>query len=158
MERISKLLSELADLMRQEGIGKEAIHHIHQLQMRLRFATSVPRAIADSIPAEAPSKWSKRVRKAETPIDFIQREYASWLGKGLTRAHLRRLDMSLYDALNHWLKNNALPSEVDLPTKKEMIDRKIAQTIPRPAAYLPEQREKLRLYRAARRRAAKIKS
>lgn len=154
IRRISSLLSELAELMRQERLGKEAIHHVHQLQMRVQFAAYNPRTVADEIPAQAPAKWSKRDKKNESPVDFIRREYADWIGKGLTRAHLRRLDMTLYDALNHWLKSNELPSEIDLPTKTELIDRKIAQAGLGSISF-SSQPEKLRLYRAARRRAAK---
>jgi hypothetical protein len=63
--------------------------------------------------------------------------------------------MSLYEALKHWLKTNQLPNSIDLPTKKEMNDRQIAATRQLNVQYSPEQREKLRLYRAARRRATK---
>jgi hypothetical protein len=149
--KIAKLLSQLVELMRQEGMGKEALHHLRQLQMRVRFdATSRPRF--DEPPTVAPATWLRRERRDESPVDFIRREYNPWLGKSLTRAHLRQLDMSLYEALKHWLRENDAPPDFDLPTKKEMTDRKIAQTEELSLVFTPEQRERLRLYQAAKRR------
>jgi hypothetical protein len=160
IEKIATLLSELADLMRQEDLGKESIHHLRQLQMRIRFAqeqSPKTRRAQAAPPAEAPARWLQRNDRDESPIDFIRREYAAWLGS-ISRANLRSLDMSLYDALKHWLRNNQLPADIDLPTKREMIDREVADASPRPIRHTAEQREKLRLNQAARRRAAKADS
>jgi hypothetical protein len=113
-----------------------------------------------SLPEHAPALWLERENRKETPAEFIKREYTPWLGKGLTQAHIRHLDRSLYMALHQWLRWHELPPDLDLPTKKEMNDRKLRQlgeeplkALPSKGATLsPEMRESLRLYEVARRR------
>jgi hypothetical protein len=157
IEKIAGLLSELADLMRQEDLGKESLHHLRQLQMRIRFAQE--RSPSDAqvrrpLPQRPPAWWLERQSKDESPIDFIRREWGEWLGHGLTKAHLRA-DMSLYQALKHWLRKNEMPPDVDLPSKQEMTDRKLADLESLAVSHSPEQRELMRLKDAARRRAHK---
>ena len=55
----------------------------------------------------------------------MQRVYGQWLGQGLTRAHVNRLDPKLAAAIYNWLSrpNNVWPPDVDLPTKSEQISR-----------------------------------
>lgn len=153
--KIAAILTELAELMQQEGMGKEALHHLHQLQMRVRFAAPSASSPPQNIPTDPPAKWVDRTSREETPVDFIRREYFPWLGKGLTSAHIRRLDISLYEALKRWVRTNGPVPNFDLPTKKEMIDRRISEGTEFKIVYSPEQREKLRLYQALRRRSAK---
>jgi hypothetical protein len=156
IEKIAGLLSDLADLMRQEDLGKESLHHLRQLQMRVRFAraTSKPTAIERNMPEVPPALYAQRVDRNETPVAFLLREWGPFIGHGLTRAHLRA-DMGLYNALNHWLKTNELPPGLDLPSKQSMIDRKLAESKSLTIVHSPEQRERLRLQQAARRRAQK---
>jgi hypothetical protein len=161
IQKITLLLTELADLMRQEDLGKESLHHLRQLQMRVRFADEKFASRSDKaheLHLGNPAKWRTRKDKNETPVDFIRREYARSLGRGLTKAHLRRADKSLYDSLNYWLQKNQLPEGFDLPTKQEMIDRTISETGTLPIVHSPEQRERLRLNQAARRRALRQRS
>lgn len=76
------------------------------------------------LPSTAPEKY-QGLRGPETPPAFVQRVYGEWLGHGLTRAHIRKLDSKLYDAINNWLSRpgNEWPADVDLPTLKELNDR-----------------------------------
>jgi hypothetical protein len=97
----------------------------------------------------------KRQNTDESPIDFIRREYSQWLGGTLTRAHIRRLDMTLYEALNRWLRSHELPADFNLPTRAETMEKQLSQAEDLSFTFTPEQREKLRLYNAARRRARK---
>jgi hypothetical protein len=121
INKIARLLSDIAGLMRQEDLGKDSLHHLRQLQMRIRFAqtqsTQEP-PVPHELPSQPPPLWRNRKNKDENPVDFIRREYSRWLGKGLTRAHL----------LKHWLRENDLPDDLDLPTKSAMIDRELADT------------------------------
>lgn len=55
------------------------------------------------LPARAPEEWSKRKGRKENPVAFIERVYATWLHRGLTRSHLLALDRPLYTALGVWL-------------------------------------------------------
>jgi hypothetical protein len=113
-----------------------------------------------SLPEQAPALWLERENRKETPAEFIKREYAPWVGQGLTQAHIRHLDRSLYMALHQWLRWHELPPDLDLPTKKELNDRKLRELGEDPlkalpskgAALSPEMRESLRLYEVARRR------
>lgn len=76
------------------------------------------------LPTEAPEKYPG-LTGGETPPDFVQRVYGQWLGQGLTRAHVNRLDPKLAAAIYNWLSrpNNVWPPDVDLPTKSEQISR-----------------------------------
>lgn len=76
-------------------------------------------------PKKAPALWAKDKQPNDTPPDFIKRHYAPWLGKGLGRAQINNLDPRLYMALSNWLRNNDLPTDLDLPTIKEQNDRTI---------------------------------
>ncbi len=65
------------------------------------------------------------LRGPETPPAFVARVYGEWLGHGLTRAHIRKLDSKLSVAIDNWLSRpgNQWPAEVDLPTKAEQTSR-----------------------------------
>lgn len=78
------------------------------------------------LPSKAPEIY-QGLRGPETPPAFVQRVYGEWLGHGLTRAHIRKLDPVLYTAMNNWLKKPDCewPAEVDLPTLKEQNTRDI---------------------------------
>jgi hypothetical protein len=74
----------------------------------------------------APLSWNESRLPAETPPNFIRRVYDNWLGKGLDRAHIRSLDPSLSQALDNWLRKNPMPEDIDLPTRKQNNDRRLA--------------------------------
>ncbi|MBJ7319217.1 MAG: hypothetical protein JHC96_10495 [Brevundimonas sp.] len=74
-------------------------------------------------PETAPVFWAREKQVGDTPPDFIRRVYAPWLGKGLTRPDIKRLDPQLYVALSNWLRKNEMPNDLDLPTLKEANDR-----------------------------------
>jgi hypothetical protein len=82
------------------------------------------------LPDIAPELYSARPDQSEKPIQFIKRVYAPWLGQGLSQAHINRLDKQLYTALHNWLRHNELPADLDLPTKQEMITRRVEQLGP----------------------------
>jgi hypothetical protein len=104
--------------------------------------------------SQTPAKWLERKNKKETPIDFIRREYAPWLRDGtLSRPFIRKIDKSLYAALSNWLLNNRnLPADLDLPTKKQLNDRRLKEVGTLSLDLPPEARERRRLYQLARRR------
>jgi hypothetical protein len=76
------------------------------------------------LPSAAPETY-QGLAGPETPPEFVQRVYGPWLGHGLTRAHIRKLDWTLYQAIINWLSRpqNSWPADVDLPTKAEQITR-----------------------------------
>lgn len=80
------------------------------------------------LPDKAPELWldrDKRLRE-EAP-QFIKRVYEPWLGKGLTRTDIGRLDKSLGYAITDWLtpQGRVWPEDVDLPSMEEWRTRAI---------------------------------
>ena len=82
------------------------------------------------VPEKAPALWAEAKQPGDTPPVFIQRYYGPWIGKGLSRPDLDRLDHTLYVALGRWLEKpgNTLP--FDLPSKRELMKREAAQGMP----------------------------
>lgn len=76
------------------------------------------------LPTEPPERY-QGLRGPETPPVFVQRVYGEWLGHGLSRAHIRQLDPTLYQAIVNWTRKpeNEWPADVDLPTLKEQNTR-----------------------------------
>ena len=113
---------------------------------------------APSLPEVAPLLWKNRKDRKISAIDFLKTTYAEWYGMGLTQQHIRRLDKGLYDALHQRL--HFRPEEravLDLPTRKEMNDKRLAAAgLPADPAEMDDQeRERLRLHGVARARAAR---
>ena len=157
IEKIAGLLAELGELMRQEDLGRESLHHLRQLQMRVRFAQDRPHATEqNALPEEAPELWTGR-QSSEDPVSFIRRVYKDFLGSpGFGRNSLRHLDMALYKSLQRHIATHGEPPDFDLPSKSELVDRDLANIRPQsPVPHTPEEREKMRLKKAAQRRAKK---
>lgn len=84
--------------------------------------------VKKSIPLVAPEKWtSKGKQERETPVEFIQRVYGRFLGSGLTRAHLLKLDKPLYNALAQHMRMHGKELPFDLPSKREVVDRQLSE-------------------------------
>lgn len=107
--RIRMVFPELAELERAEAEGQNFWAN----------CVSKQQAETPSLPKEAPALWDRDKQPGDTPPDFIKRHYAPWLGKGLWRNNLGRLDPQLYTALSNWLRKNKLPEDFDLPSKRE---------------------------------------
>jgi len=134
----------------------QLLKQVARLQFRVRHATRISSktlSAADTeVPTIAPVRWLDRANRQETPVEFVRREYKSWLGR-LSRAHIRQLDRSLYTALNNWLaKHKSLPPDLDLPTKKELNDRQIKSLGEISVKLSAEARDLRRLYELSRRR------
>jgi hypothetical protein len=69
--------------------------------------------------------WEHRKGRKENPVAFLRRVYAPWLGRGMTRADLRRIDLPLYRAFSAWLRRHPEDPVAELPSLSEAIDRKI---------------------------------
>ena len=82
---------------------------------------------ARSLPDTAPATWSESKLPGEAPPVFVKRIYGLWLGHGLDRPRIKRLDPKLYAAINNWVARpeNTWPSDVDLPTREEQNRRTI---------------------------------
>lgn len=164
---IDKLLNTASELMnRTRGIDKQAYEYLRRLRVTVRFALSASEPENfDYPPLRAPKNWAEREDKSESPIDFINREYAPWLAnKSISRADIRKLDRQLYTALYNWIaKHGDISASVDLPKLSQANERKLRAAGPkikspnrlRKVSELPmEEREQLRLYKLAQRRKA----
>ena len=87
-----------------------------------RPADSAATGATLELPSAAPETY-QGLAGPETPPEFVQRVYGPWLGHGLTRAHIRKLDWTHYQAIMNWLSRpqNSWPADVDIPTKAELI-------------------------------------
>lgn len=82
-----------------------------------------------ALPDKAPELWVERdLNRRENAPQFIRRVYGGWLGRGLARKDIGRLDGDLYKALSVWLSRHKddeiaqlLPSQSD--KIDELIDR-----------------------------------
>ncbi|MBL1438221.1 MAG: hypothetical protein COB08_018730 [Rhodobacteraceae bacterium] len=123
----------------------------------------LPKHGAQALPEKAPEMFQKRDNRSEKPHEFINRVYKCWLGKGLAQNHILNLDKPLYHALHNWIQRNTFPTNLDLPSKKEVSDLELATlglqdggTLPCPS-FQNDLKDQIRLYYAARNRAKKDK-
>lgn len=109
------------------------------------------------LPKKAPIKFENRNRDPELAgkkiMDFLRLVYRDWLNGELSRAQLRKLDPSADRAVQNFLSRKPLPSDIKLPTKKELVDQELQQIFP---GGLPN-RNATRLMSAAKRRLASPK-
>lgn len=83
--------------------------------------------VGPSAPPRAPEFYTKRKDRDENPVTFIERVYAEWLGHGLTSADIARLDPKLSLSLRVFYSTKGRPTDFDLPTKKQRIDKLILE-------------------------------
>lgn len=123
-DRAKALVAELArtptaDRPRMRGI----------LLQLLALYPPEPEEHSAALPDQAPELWVERdLNRRENAPQFIRRVYAPWLGRGLARKDISRLDGDLYKALSVWLSRHKddeiaqlLPSQSD--KIDELIDR-----------------------------------
>ncbi|MBX9727137.1 MAG: hypothetical protein K2X09_07715 [Rickettsiales bacterium] len=80
------------------------------------------------LPDKAPELWIDRDKSLREDVpQFIRRVYEPWLGKGLTRTDMRRLDKRLASEITDWLvpQGRVWPEDVDLPSMQEWRTRAI---------------------------------
>jgi hypothetical protein len=148
--KITTLMNELVELVENEdSISSADKSTLKKLQTRIQFAITAGASAtpALSIPQLAPAKWLERKNKDETPLDFIRRGYAPWLGKGLSKPDIRRLDRSLYLAIYTWTRaGGVIPPDFDLPTRKQVNDAELKRRGFSSGQLDPDTREAMRLY------------
>lgn len=155
-ELILELASELSMLDHDDDRRVNLLRGLLGLFPELRIADA--HALGSALPENAPALWNEHREAGDTPPTFIKRHYEPWLGKGLTRADIRRLDQKLYQALASWVQRHGDPG-LDLPTIKEINDRwveRVERGAPAPSD--PSQAAKLKLAMRYRARKADPKS
>lgn len=81
------------------------------------------------LPTKAPMLW-KEAREKGIKVDphiFTHLYYRKWIGHGLTRQHLNRLDPDLYRALSVWEHRHPQDRIAAIPTLAEVLDQRIAK-------------------------------
>jgi hypothetical protein len=123
--------------------------------------------ISSPAPEKAPELWGEKDRRksAENIDAFIRRVYSSYAAKGMTMAHLSRLDHHGYQAWYGWKKLPAnRGSETPLPTRSLAHDLALANleqkiSLAEIARMLPEAiGDQYRLYRTAANRRSRHKN
>jgi hypothetical protein len=123
--RVGLERQKLIDQFTSEFPGVPILPFLKRLFPEVQFDASVAASDGNlsALPTVAPAIWASAKQAGDTPPVFIKRHYEPWLGKGLARPDIKRLDKGLYDSLNNWLRHNEMPADVDLPTLKEKNDR-----------------------------------
>jgi hypothetical protein len=149
LDRATNILSDLELIVTRSCDGDTVLlHRIEQFKVRLgalmpelrkrnrEWELDMPEGLT-----AAPELFKKRAERSESSVTFLRRVYKRWIGKGLCKFHIRRLDMSLYEALNY----STLPEDLILPTKSEYVTAQIeehAAEISAPLRLLPSPRQK----------------
>jgi hypothetical protein len=126
---LAKMEAAQADMVR-------ALHHIqtsHDLspnEMTTLLAVLAGRSFMNTpdagalLPSKAPELWSERdLNMRENAPKFTTRVYAQWIGKGLARRDIARLDPDLYKALSVWLARHPDDEIAQiLPSQSDQLD------------------------------------
>lgn len=131
--------SPILNRAEQDAVLKQlGLHLPPELTPQFHGLAPGPPKQQTSIPDHAPQLWkdgreitlhlpSGEVRKQTfNPVQFIRAIYGRWIGRGLTRRHLNKLDPDLYRALSVWEHRHPEDRLMELPTLAEEIDAKIA--------------------------------
>jgi hypothetical protein len=164
LDNIEKLLKATHDLMSEEpSIDRAAFEHLRQLRAKVRYAISAATpAKPDDPPAVAPLLWRDRDSLGEdlSPLQFTSKIYEPWLGKNISRATIRRIDIQLYMAYySHKITSEQLDA-IGLPTRTALNTKKLESIGPLKRArqslkildISPDEKERARLWIVARRR------
>jgi hypothetical protein len=74
------------------------------------------------LPDVAPEPWATRKnRRCESPSAFARRVYADWIGHGLTREDILRLDRPLYMAMAKALERKGPEDQLVLPGRDDVL-------------------------------------
>ncbi|MDR3487394.1 MAG: hypothetical protein P4M05_21120 [Bradyrhizobium sp.] len=152
--KAASMMQKLVDLCEQDStINPEILSQVKMLQIELQFAFAsdmTEHLTQHNVPEVAPELWLNRQdERKENPWQFIERAYSDYLGKGLSRPDIRRLDPSLYQAFSNWKSNGGeLPDNFDelLPGRKKMNSIKMQMAGMSRDLISPEAKEVLRLY------------
>lgn len=106
-------------------VGRDMAAYLTPLAQQWIAAQAHPAAKALTLP-KAPPKYPYKPRMRGGIVKYLQDNWGPYIAAGvLTQANLRSIDPPAYRALHNWLRQNDLPEDLRLPTKKEAIDREI---------------------------------
>lgn len=83
---------------------------------------------APSLVLALPEKPMREIRNRENIVEYLRSPegFGPWIEAGaLTRPLLRSISPKAYQSLVNWLRNNELPDDIEIPTKAQIMDRRI---------------------------------
>lgn len=128
LDTAQRILNRLANLSWTNGRSLNATERIAVLRTAIAILEhDVGIKDPPKLPGTAPTFWSDRNPEGGmNPAEFTRAIYGRWIGHGLTRQQLRKLDYPLYRALSVWESRHPDDRIKELPTITEVVDRKIA--------------------------------
>ncbi len=121
---------------------------------------AVQSVVGEAAPSVAPTLWKDRDRSKKMKCtDFVLDVYKPWIGKGLRRHHLKKIDAQLYQTLGAFFARNGVPEKLEsLENADEKItlefleERGIAEPKDALRVFKNDPREAQRVYAAALRK------
>jgi len=121
---------------------------------------AVQSVVGEATPSVAPMLWKDRDRSKKMKCtDFVLDVYKPWIGKGLRRHHLKKIDTQLYQTLGAFFARNGVPKRLEsLENADEKItlefleERGIAEPKDALRVFKDDPREAQRVYAAALRK------
>lgn len=144
-ERINKFKSvislSLLDFVRElERTGYSTADAEDVAGIAIKIALDVKSASSKSkpqiaLPKKARKLWTGNHLDDDNPATFIMREYAEYMGKGLTTGTIRRLDPTLASLYSAWKNPKEgpppeLPAGFELPSARKAIDQRDSALTP----------------------------
>lgn len=157
-EKYTTMLLKKLRYIKANGLALKPPPYLSPVDRMLRAIARSQTETPPSKPEVAPELWPTIAQQQnETVVAFIDRVYGNYLGHGLTRADIRRLDPPLYQALNSWLRKKASYLPFELPTLQEETDARLLWKKESPADLEKRARELEREASAIRRRLKKAR-
>lgn len=80
------------------------------------------------LPKTPPETWLERDKEdMESPAEFTRRVYGAWIGRGLRRRDISRLDPPLYRALAVWVHRHPEDDIPELVPNTDTVDAQVAK-------------------------------
>jgi hypothetical protein len=80
------------------------------------------------LPDDAPKLYAERPDKSQNIIEFLRDPEGWWpwiKAHVLCKSDIRQRDPQAYQALLNWLQRNEMPPDMEIPTKRELVDRMV---------------------------------
>ncbi len=125
-KEIDLLIDTYPGLTREDAVELDSLA---RTKLSQRFNDKGQEAVVTLLPSVAPALWAERTSGREvSPVGFIQQHYGPWIGKGLTRPDLKRLDEPLYRAHTIFISRNGGVDPLNLPKKSDVVEARVSSS------------------------------
>lgn len=98
--RLDKIQQDIRQLLNEAfAIAADDPKALEEFKAEVTALTKESKAQEATLPTKAPERYKDREDRSMKPVEFIEKVYGEWLGKGLLRPHIKALDEPLYRAL-----------------------------------------------------------